>query len=505
MFGSQARPGLGSLGGDSLGAMTYNLESLGAADSSAMNSAPITAYGLRVARDLLDTVKEMPPDFRKRQLALALGRIDPKLWSRAEQAADVLVKRGVPAATALERGLASAMSFGLSTELIAMAEGKRPESRSQLGAALEALGEEATRAGYCWIAQYTRASDGAVVPGHWERMRTGQTGCVGAQPAGVAAPVVRDQRDGGAGSGGGVTVTDAAGNVIRPIRPPVPPPTTSPSADKFLKVGPFMVPLGSGTWRDHRTLPPEQRAYVDENIALAAKAGGISVAEMKTGRYPFVKFKANGNENWGLFYRESAATTSSRGTAIPAERVVSFQKLPAGSGGESLGDMREALGWSITGVVSDIGGAIKDVAKAVGGAVWSVLKKVWSGIKWVAVKIADFVVDAVKFVAKWTCKITNTPGVVQGAQAIAMAAPNPYTVGIAAGITITGMLCDKYGNKAGSKEAEDAAAADAAAEAERLRLEEEAAAKRKKMMVPLALLGGGGLLLLVVMRMRKRP
>ena len=460
--------------------------------------APITAYGLKTAGALIDTVRMMPPDERKRQLKLALDKIDPKLWDKAEKGAEAEAKLGVPADIALERGLGAAMSYGISTELVALAKGKRPPERSQLGACLPCaaamLGDTApVRAGYCWV--------GPNPGGHWERMRTGQTSCADPQPAGVAAPTVRT------GSSGGVTVTDSSGNVVKStVRPP--PPTPAPADQVFANIGPFLIPVTGGAWRDHRTLSAEKRTYVDTNIAIAAKAGGVSIAEMKTGKYPFVKFKAgaNGEESWGLYCEEHDGTEkTSRGTVIPAGVVIAYHKIPADQASQ-LGAY-ESLGWSISGAASAVGGAIKDAAKAVGGAVWDVMKKIWKGIKWVTMKVVHFVVDAAKWVAKMTCKLMTTPGVVQGAQAIAMAAPNPYTVGIAAGITVTKMICDAAAGsdeeKAAAQAAAEAEAQAAAAAAEAARLEAEAAEKRKKMM-PILLLGGAGVLAAVILLGKKK-
>lgn len=432
--------------------------------------APITAYGLDAAKALIDTVKMMPPAERKRQLKLALDKIDPKLWSKAESGAEAEAKLGVPADIALERGLGAAMSYGLSAELVALAKGKRPPERSQLGACLPCaaamLGDVApTRAGYCWV--------GPATGGHWERMRTGQTTCADPQPAGVAAPTVRT------GSSGGITITDSSGNVVQPFRPPTVAPT-APADQVFANIGPFLIPVTAGAWRDHRALTAEKKAYVDENIAIAAKAGGISLAEMKTGRYPFVKFKAGsaGQESWGLYYQEKPDGST----------IVAYHKIPA--------DQASSLG----GIIGDIGGAIKDAAAAVGGAIWDVLKKVWKGIKWVTMKVVHFVVDAAKWVAKMTCKLVSTPGVVQGSQAVAMAAPNPYTVGIAAGVTVTKMICDAASSgDADAKAAAEAAAAAAAAQAQ---ADAEAAAKRKAML-PILLIGGAGVAAFLLLGKKK--
>jgi hypothetical protein len=426
----------------------------------------------------------MPPDERKRQLKLALDKIDPKLWDKAEKGAEAEAKLGVPADIALERGLAAAMSYGISTELADLGKGKRPPERSQLGACLP-----------CAAAMLGETE---VVPAHWERARTG----VPCPPPGPGAPAPR------AGHCWVGPSTQEKPVFVPSTRTQSAVPPAPPADQAFANIGPFLIPITGGAWRDHRTLSAEKRTYVDQNIAIAAKAGGISIAEMKTGKYPFVKFKAGptGQESWGLYCQEEDGTRkTSRGTLIPAGVVIAYHKIP-GDQASQLGAY-ESLGWSIGGAAEAVGGAIKDVAKAVGGAVWDVLKKVWKGIKWVTMKVVHFVVDAAKWVAKMTCKLTTTPGVVQGAQAIAMAAPNPYTVGIAAGITVTKMICDKvYGSaeeKAAAEAAAEAEAQAAAAAAEAARLEAEAAEKRKKMM-PILLLGGAGVLAAVILLGKKK-
>jgi len=449
--------------------------------------APITAYGLNAARSLIDTVRMMPPDLRSQQLKRALDKIDPKLWAKAESGAEAEAKLGVPADIALERGLGAAMSYGLASELVGLAKGKRPPERSQLGACLP-----------CAAAMLGATE---VVPGHWERARTGQ---VCPPPPGVIARP-------------GYCWIPEATRVITPemiarekaladkLAAEAAAEAKAKAEQKFAQIGPFLIPTNVAQYADHRPLTGDKKAFVDENVAIAAKAGGISIAEMATGKYPFVRFKggASGQEYWGLYYRVKDGKTSVTYRMIPQDKV------------GSLGGTQEALGWnpisSIGGAVSDatsaVGGAIKDVAQAVGGAIWDVMKKVWKGIKWVTMKVVHFVVDAAKWVAKQTCKLVSYPGVVQGAQAVATAAPNPYTVGIAAGVTVTKMICDQV---AGSAEEKAAAAAAAQAEAEAAaamaaaaKAEAEAAAARKKMM-PILLLGGAGVLGAILLLGKKK-
>jgi hypothetical protein len=383
------------------GATKLKIQTMGAIEEKMTGSAPFTAYGLRAAGALIDTVKMMPPSLRTEQLKKAMDKIDPKLYSRAEEAAKLETKAGVPADVALERGIAVAMSYGIASELVDLGKGKGTQRKSQLGGCLPCaaamLGDDPVRAGYCWIPATT------TVPGHWERAPA--SGCGAGTATTLATP-----RTGG---GGGVTVTDTATGQV--VKTTLGTPPTAPSNQKFLNIGPFLIPVTAGAWRDHRPLPAEQRAFVDQNIAIAAKAGGVSVAEMKTGKYPFVRFEANG-EQWGLFYTESDGTLkTSRGTTIPAGTTVAYHKIAStqsGVGGYA------GLGWSITGAVSDIGGAIKDAAEYVGGAIASVFKKIWAGIKWVAAKVVDFVKDAVKWIGDKACDLFTSPlGQVAGAAA----------------------------------------------------------------------------------------
>jgi hypothetical protein len=391
IVGSTALPG---------GAAKLQIQTMAGVEKAATGEAPFTAYGINAARALLETVKMMPPNERVRQLKMAMGKIDPKLYSRAEEEANKEAKAGVPAGLALERGIAVAMSRGMATELVDFGKGKRPAKRSQLGNVIEALGvDPAPRVGYCWVPATSTTA------GYWRRQLASETSCPSAPPAGSTGPTVRDQR-GGTTSGGGVTVTNTlTGEVVKTtvgVPPPTPPP--SPEAQKFLNIGPFLIPITVGAWRDHRPLPAEQKAYVDQNIAIAAKAGGVSIAEMKTGKYPFIRFKGPNDEPWGLFYSESDGTQkTSRGTIIPAGTAVAYHKIAESMLGNIIGDA-----W----------GGIKDAAEWVGGAIASVFKKIWAGIKWVAAKVVDFVKDAAEWIKDKACDLFTSPvGQIAGAAA----------------------------------------------------------------------------------------
>lgn len=418
------------------GATKMQIATLSGVEMKVAGDAQFTAYGMKSARALIATVRMMPPAQRVEQIKKALDQIDPKLYGRAKDAADKEAKMGVPADVALERGIAAAMSVGLAGELVDLGKGKAPARRSQLGTvaygcamlgalplATTMLAKTAlaptlmamattpstsypTRDGFCWV------PDAPGVPGHWERLRAGET-CQTHAPDGSATPQVRDQR-GGTTSGGGVVVTNQDGTAVAQTTVTVAP-STPP--DKFCNIGPFLIPVSAGAWRDHRSLDGDRKAFVDQNIAIAAQAGGTSASELKTGKYPFVKFKANGNEDWGLFYQEKSDGST----------IVSYHKIAP-----------EMMG----GVIGDIGGAIKDAAEYVGGAIASLFKKIWAGIKWVAAKVVDFVKDAAEWVKDKACDLFTSPaGQLVGAAAGAYVGGPAGAQAGAMGAQIVGQAC----------------------------------------------------------------
>ena len=367
------------------GATQLQIRALAGVEYSKTGDTPFTNYGLTSAAALIQTVKMMPPSVRVKQLRKALDKIDPKLYARGEQLATAESKVGVPPDVALERGLAAAMSHGMASELVDLGRGKKPAKRSQLGSVVS-LGDTApTRAGYCWIPAT------ATVPGHWERAPA--SGCAVSQVgAPTATPVVTDHRD-GTTSGGGVTVTNTATGQVVKTTLSTPPPAPSPADQHFVNIGPFLIPVTTGSWNDHRALSDEKKAWVDENVAQAAKAGGISVAEMQKGQYPFVKFKSDTGEAWGLYYK-----VGSDGSTI-----VSYHKMPSDKGLAGMGGL-----WDY----------VKDAGSFVFGGIWDVLKKVWAGIKWVAAKVVDFVKDAAEWVKDKACDLFTSPvGQIAGAAA----------------------------------------------------------------------------------------
>ena len=414
------------------GATQLQIQTMAGVEISKTGKAPFTNYGMKSAAALIETVKMMPPAMRTAQLRKAMEKIDPNLYARSEKLATAESKAGVPADVALERGIAAAMSQGIASELVELGRGKKPAKKSQLGAvcygcatALGATGD--TKAGFCWIPAT------ATVPGHWERMQAGQDPSTCIQTEGGSLPTVR--------VGSGTTVA--------------PPPETQ-GDQKFLLIGPFMIPVSAGQWRDHRPLTGDKKAWVDANVAQAAKAGGISVAEMQQGRYPFVRFKSDTGEPWGLYYE-----VKSDGTTL-----VSYHKETA-EGLEGLGGL-----W----------GFVKDIARRVGGAIKDVFKKIWAGIKWVAVTVVDFVKDAAEWIKDKACDLFSSPlGQVAGA---------------AAGASVGGAA----GAQAGAMGAQIAAQACASQEQQTA---PPVTPPQEPSMMPLLLVGGAGIAALLILGKKK--
>jgi hypothetical protein len=168
---------------------------------------PYKRYGQRAARAIMTRIQAVAPDKRRGELKRLMDTIDPTLWSRTEAGANKLVARGVPAPQAIEKALGHAMGSGVASEIIELGTSKTaPKATGLLGLGhyhgrrrvASALGDTvATKAaltlstavnsvvnavtsggsttcsnpppGYTWIAE----ANG--VPGHWERLRVGQT------------------------------------------------------------------------------------------------------------------------------------------------------------------------------------------------------------------------------------------------------------------------------------------------------------------------------------------
>lgn len=165
---------------------------------------PIESYGLRAATLILGRVSQLPPEQRRRMLKAILDKVDPSLWRRAASIAERYERQGMPSSQALHQGLARAMSTGVAAEIIL--HGLRrssPQSTPLLGlgcsrartrahGAALGLGDVAATtcpppAGFTWV------PPSGNTPGHWARLRVGQSPVNG--PCGVTVtqrPVNRD-------------------------------------------------------------------------------------------------------------------------------------------------------------------------------------------------------------------------------------------------------------------------------------------------------------------------
>jgi len=94
---------------------------------------PIGDFGREFARWAMTRVKSVPRDKRKAAMQTLFSQLDPKLWTRAQVAAEKLTQGGVPADQALEQGIAQASSQGLVEQFAALGRGKKPSPTSFAG------------------------------------------------------------------------------------------------------------------------------------------------------------------------------------------------------------------------------------------------------------------------------------------------------------------------------------------------------------------------------------
>ncbi len=220
---------------------------------------PFATYGRLSAAAILQRIKRLPLEDRKRVMIKVLDKIDGSLYGKAEAYSRRYVSEGADATTALELGLARALSEGIGNEVVQIGKsGKRPAPKGQVGLgcygrrALKsglgdtvltpilavfpqavqlpsatvppAPGQCVTKDGKRWV--WKVAADGT---GFWQ-VATASTVCAGEYTG--TAPTT-------GGGGGGVTVTDPnTGEVVKT-------PVTAPPEQKvvpMIQVGPFMFP-----------------------------------------------------------------------------------------------------------------------------------------------------------------------------------------------------------------------------------------------------------------------
>jgi len=110
-------------------------------------------YGRRAAATMIAQVRQMPPVQRKETLRRVMNKIDPTLYDKTERYAKENMRRGADATSALEIGMARAMSEGFAKEIVDIGKkGRLPAAKGQLGlgcygcAAVMGLGQAAKRA-----------------------------------------------------------------------------------------------------------------------------------------------------------------------------------------------------------------------------------------------------------------------------------------------------------------------------------------------------------------------
>jgi hypothetical protein len=94
----------------------------------------IGEFGRQAARYILATVHALPPSERKLALRTAFDNLEPGLWNRVTRKANELARAGMPAPAALERAIASQVSYGLLQELIRTGKTGRVRAQTLLGA-----------------------------------------------------------------------------------------------------------------------------------------------------------------------------------------------------------------------------------------------------------------------------------------------------------------------------------------------------------------------------------
>lgn len=339
-----------------------------------------------------------------------------------------LVPGGGGAATAMDNGVKAAktaianVASAIGTALLAVKKSNGfgdAVPLTDIDFAHGALGEE-VRAGYCWIVATP------TVPGHWERMRAGQTTCANPAPAGATTPVVRDQRD-GSSAPGGVTVTDSSGNVVS-VRVGLPPPLPTTS-------GGFV-----GIVRDHRTWPAGKEIVSTDWGRTKTYDGIVPFANLakrdqdtwksKQNQGPFAGIAVPSSFNFGVSSSQLASLTVRRG----AIAFLVFRGFDGARMGAFWDESTQRLKiivvpepssskypWDYAAdAVKAAAGAVGDAAGAIGGAIADIAQSTWN---WIS-ENADDVYNAIK---KYGCALVNNDIVVGIAAAGAGIVATPAT------------------------------------------------------------------------------
>jgi len=329
-----------------------------------------------------------------------------------------LVPGGGSVATAMDNGVKAAKTAianaasPIATALLAVkkSNGFGDAAWSDVDYTHAGLGVE--RAGYCWIP--TTSS----VPGHWERMRAGQTVCANPPPPGATTPVVRDQRDGGtctaenqSGCPGGVFVGVRTWPVGKEIV----------SADwgrskTFRGHAPFasLAKRDQDAWNVNKNKGPFDNIAIPSSFNFGVSASQLAKLTVRHGAIAFLVFRGFDGTRMGAFWDE--ATETLKIIQVPEP---SSSKYP----------------WDYAAdAVKAAAGAVGDAAGAIGGAIADIAQSTWN---WIA-ENADDVYNAVK---KYGCAIVNNDIVVGLAAGAAGIVATPAT----SAAIVTGAQAGKAG------------------------------------------------------------
>jgi hypothetical protein len=374
------------------------LAGLGDMEQRTTGRTDLTDYANSLAFNLIDTVRMMPDDMRKKELRKALDAIDPKLYALAEKFADEEVRANAPPLVALQRGIARAAIEGLGKELIDVSQGKAVRRKSQIGCAMYGLGaapsfaqDDTTKPanGTCAF------MDGKKViwddaKGDWRPLLEGDK-CTGWQGqmrvAGFIFSVDPKIKD----ANSMIRWTPDRGQLPAELRQAVLTALTTPKCEQPVGMGPTrscpdtgMRKINGSRWEPMRRYIPELRDTVNHEYI-----GGPTVKDIAR---PILTFDhpVNGKK-WGMYMTETApqpkAKFDDKNQAYP---VFTIREL-----------VPEERDW---------------------------LSRLLNVIKNVVVALINFVKDAVKWVGNKTCQLLCSQyGAMAGAAA--GAAAGAYTGG----------------------------------------------------------------------------
>ena len=340
---------------------------------------PFAAYGQTSASYLVRRMSALPPAQRGPVLRAVLDAVDPSLWSAAQSNAAAARRAGVPAPAALERGLAQAMSTGITRDLAKIGQTRRaPAPKSLIGLAVHGL-----------------SGMGDVF-----------------EELGV---IVRDQRG-----------TDPTGPV-RPHGGAVPKPPVDPTIE-VAQVGPFTFSPNGGHVMIHtpNAIQPAWRDYfvaeikkLRKSVPQGTTAGGVVTAG-DIGLTKFLGFPASATVGRSffdgtlpLFRVKDPKSNRLMGIYIRADQTVigvQYKALPTSSMVFPFNKIWDALTW-LPAKLLQVGQAAYDAAKA-----------------------------AAKFLADQACKLVNNPAAGSAVAGGAAVAPGVGTA-VATGVGIAQQLC----------------------------------------------------------------